>query len=155
MADPTQVDDLMNKMRDAGQQPSQHQPLHAPNTELKPYVVNGAVPGENYYLVGSSYNLESPIVNPDLDAKRAGCISMLLESRAPQTHCVPVAEAFEYPGFPDVLSRFERDWLGRVPPNTMIGPAFDPEGHRIPTAFAVWKESTKDRTPQPVIAKRR
>jgi hypothetical protein len=154
MADPAHVDDLMNKMRDAGQPPT-HQPLHAPETELQPYVCHGAVPGENYYLVGSSYNLESPIVNPDLEAKRAGCISMMLETRGQKAHCVPIAEAFDYPGFPEVLSRFERDWLGRVPPNTMIGPAYDPEGQRIPTAFAVWKESTKDRMTSPVMVRRR
>lgn len=139
MADPKQVDAFVNKMRDA----------------LKPYVANGACPGENYSLVGSSFNLESPIVNPDMEAKRAGCISMMFEQRAQQAHCVPVGEAFDYPGFPEVLSRFERDWLGRVPPNTMLGPAYDPAGQRIPQAFAVWRESTKDRIPQPKLARKK
>ncbi|HEY9787675.1 MAG TPA: hypothetical protein V6D17_19965, partial [Candidatus Obscuribacterales bacterium] len=54
--------------------------------------------------------------------------------------CVSVREALQDKDFVSVLSRFEHDWLTRLPATTLIGPAYDSNGRILSHSFAVWRK---------------
>lgn len=112
--------------------------------DLEPYKSNQAWPGRRYALVGNSYCVETRLIQGNQELKRTACIAVVLERGRQNRKCVSVEDALEYPGFRECLSRFELDWLGRQPASTLIGPAYDPAGHLVPHAFAVWRRHRDD-----------
>jgi len=103
---------------------------------LSPYVQSKTWPGKNYIYIG---HLENPLVGTEIYIQRANFISLLLEAKGNQNHCVTVEQALNFEGFVDVLSRFELSMLQRMPQYTMIGPAYADTGEPLPTAFTVWQ----------------
>lgn len=107
--------------------------------DVTPYKKTDAWPGKSYLLVGNSYNMDLSYQEPTERSRRASCIALLLNTREGRRNCIPVADALSDVGFTSVLSRFEREWLSRMPDTALIGPAYDNQGNLIPRAFAVWR----------------
>ncbi len=110
--------------------------------DLTPYKQASVWPGRNYLLVGNSYNVEMRFADTrNYDVKRRATIAMMFESKAHNRNrgCVALDDALRNEGFIEVLSRFEFDWLRRMPGETLVGPAYDRYGNLIPQAFAVWR----------------
>lgn len=110
--------------------------------DLTPYKQASAWPGRTYLLVGNSYNVEVRFADSrNYDVKRRASIAMMFESKTHNRNrgCVALGDALRNQGFVEVLSRFEFDWLRRMPGETLIGPAYDRYGNLIPQAFAVWR----------------
>jgi hypothetical protein len=117
----------------------QSDPYEDKTSALAPYRRHQVWPGERYTLLGTSYNLESRIFCRVLEERRAGCMAIVFESHGDRYSCIPVGQALAIEGLSDVLSGFERDWLEKLPDETLLGPAYSPAGQRIRTAFAVWR----------------
>jgi hypothetical protein len=107
--------------------------------DLTPYKKSKLWPGKNYCLMGNSFNLEITNNSPRL-FQRISSIKLTLDQLSTQFRCMTVKDALTEPAFLHVLSRFERDWLGRLPAETLIGPAFNDRGELIETAFSVWRQ---------------
>lgn len=110
--------------------------------DLTPYKQASVWPGRSYLLVGNSYNVEVRFADSrNYDVKRRASIAMMFESKSGNRNrgCVALEDALRNEGFVEVLSRFEFDWLRRMPSETLIGPAYDRYGNLIPQAFAVWR----------------
>lgn len=130
-----------------------------PSLDLCAYKRADVWPGRNYALVGNSYHLETRITDPSNDQRRAACIAMTLDQGG-HRRCVFVTEALSNEGFNHILSCFERNWLNRVSPDTVIGPAYSPDGQLIAQSFAVWRciatkvaAATEDRMAVPAGAR--
>ncbi|MBX9689619.1 MAG: hypothetical protein K2X27_23110 [Candidatus Obscuribacterales bacterium] len=106
---------------------------------LNPYMQNESWPGTDFVYIGHSENLEHPLVGTEIHILRQTCFSVLFESKGNQNNCVSLLEAMKFAGFAENLSRFEKDLLKQLPPNTLIGPAFNRNGEKLTTAFAIWK----------------
>ncbi|HIA53282.1 MAG TPA: hypothetical protein EYN91_14535 [Candidatus Melainabacteria bacterium] len=114
--------------------------------DVTPYKKTAAWPGKSYLLVGNSYNMDFSFQEPVERTRRATCIALLFRNGERDRNWIPLAEALQDVGFASVLSRFEREWLSRMPETAMIGPAYDNNGNLIARAFAVWrKESATER----------
>lgn len=111
--------------------------------DLTPYRQTCAWPGRNYILVGNSFNTENRLNDPTYAVRRAACISLMLEQARNERYCMPVPDALQNEGFMAVLSRFERDWLMRLPATSLVGPAYDDHGKLIAHSFAVWKQENR------------
>lgn len=107
---------------------------------LTPCVQNKVWPGKNYLYIGQSSNLNNRLLGTELDKNRKTCLSLLFEAKGNYNYCVAVNEAFAFEGFQDVLSRFERDLLMRLPEGTMIGPSYDMNGELMHSSFTIWQE---------------
>ena len=107
--------------------------------DLTPYKKSKAWPGKSYCLMGNSFNLEITD-NSRKRSQRITSIKSTLDQLASQANCVTVKDALNEPAFLHVLSRFERDWLTRLPSETLIGPAYNDRGELIETAFSVWRQ---------------
>lgn len=115
-------------------------------SQITPYRQAGDWPGCDFVLIGNSYNADSRLVGLEMEARRAGCLSLMFENLGGRNHCVTLADAMAFEGFTAILSRFERDWLEKLPGDTVIGPAYETGGRRIRTSFAVWRY---EGSPQP------
>ena len=104
-----------------------------PNLDVAPYEKARAYPGQTFILMGNSFNLEE-----NHDASKRTAVLANLFSKQNGT-CLRLADALKLEALNEILSRFERDWLGRLPADTQIGPAFDIDGIEISEAFAVWR----------------
>ncbi len=140
MLRPDEVSKLMLKMqRQAGEETQfeAHEENKLPERDVSAYMRANTWPGRNYALIGHSYNVEQKIVGTSFSIRRAACVAMMLEQGGLR-RCVFVTEALGHEGFTEVLSRFERDWLGKLPNDTVLGPAYTPTGELIGQSFAVW-----------------
>ena len=118
---------------------------------LTPYVQNKVWPGKNYIYIGHSSNLEHRLVETSTDKNRKTTLSLLFEAKGNEHYCVSVEQAFAFEGFPEVLSRFEKDLLLRLPEGTMISPTFNNEGERLHSSFTIWQELVEVVTDQRVL----
>lgn len=118
---------------------------------LTPYVQNKVWPGKNYIYIGHSSNLEHRLVGTDVDKNRKTCLSLLFEAKGNQHYCVSVEQALTFEGFPEVLSRFEKDLLLRLPEGTVLSPAFNNEGERLQSSFTIWQELVEVRSDEKVL----
>jgi len=109
-----------------------------PADELKPYVSQNLWPGRNYLLAGHSYFSRYRIIGTSLETQRAGYLAILCE-HGDRYNCVRLSEALSADGFEDLLDEDELNWLSSLPDDTLIGPAYDNSGKRIPAAFAIWR----------------
>ncbi|HNB23254.1 MAG TPA: hypothetical protein PKZ32_12565 [Candidatus Melainabacteria bacterium] len=107
--------------------------------DITPYKRTSAWPGKNYLLVGNSYNTDLSFQEPVERTRRAANIAGLFGNGETRRNWIPLAEALEDVGFASVLSRFEREWLLRMPETAVVGPAYDNNGNLIARAFAVWR----------------
>lgn len=112
---------------------------------LPVYTRNQTWPGTNYMYLGHSRNLDHMLLGTEKEMQRRTCMSLLFEAKGNEYYCVRVDTALKFDGFTDVLSRFEREMLNRMPSHTMLGPAYDKNGDRILSAFAVWKALCEDK----------
>lgn len=114
-----------------------------PADDLKPYIRQKLWPGRNYLLAGHSYFSQYRIIGTSLETRRAGYLAVLCE-RGDRHHCVKLSDALSADGFDELLNEDERQWLDSLPSDTLIGPAYDNRGARIPTAFAIWRTIEED-----------
>lgn len=108
--------------------------------DITPYKKTAAWPGKSYLLVGNSFNTDSSFQSPVETTRRAACIAVLVSKGSGNRNCVSVHDALDDEGFISVLSRFEKQWLYKLPDTTLIGPAYDDKGRLIAQAFAVWRK---------------
>jgi len=113
-----------------------------PQPNFKHYREAGAYPGGSFFFVGHSYNVEHKCCGGQFKLKRQNAIKNVLEL-ASKHHTVAIKDALQNPEFFSVLSRFERDWLGRLPDTSLIGPAIDQEGTYIAHSFTVWRKERR------------
>ncbi len=140
MLRPDEVSKLMLKMKRQTDEVTHfeaHEENKLPERDVSAYIRANSWPGRNYALVGHSYNVEQKIVGTSFPIRRAACIAMMLEQGGLR-RCVFVTEALGHEGFTEVLSRFELDWLGKLPNDTVLGPAYASTGELIGQSFAVW-----------------
>ncbi|MCC7529268.1 MAG: hypothetical protein IT342_12165 [Candidatus Melainabacteria bacterium] len=108
--------------------------------DVTPYKKTAAWPGKSYLLVGNSFNTDISFQETVETTRRAACIAVLVSRGAGRRNCVSLAEALSDEGFTSILSRFEKQWLVRLPETALIGPAYDEKGNLISQAFAVWRK---------------
>lgn len=114
-----------------------------PSDDLKPYIRQKLWPGRNYLLAGHSYFSQYRIIGTSLETRRAGYLAVLYES-GDRYHCVKLSDALSAEGFDELLNEDERQWLTSLPSDTLIGPAYDNRGAKIPSAFAIWRTIEED-----------
>ncbi|MBX9879002.1 MAG: hypothetical protein K2Y22_11145 [Candidatus Obscuribacterales bacterium] len=111
--------------------------------DVRPYIEQKLWPGKNYLLAGLSHFSQYRIIGTHLETRRAGYLAVLCE-RGDRFHCVRVCDALMADGFEEILGEDELHWLASLPADTLIGPAYDSCGKRIPTAFAIWRTIEQD-----------
>lgn len=110
---------------------------------LQPYIRQKLWPGRNYLLAGLSYFSQYRIIGTSLETQRAGYLAVLCE-HGDRYHCVKLIDALSAEGFEELLNEDEQQWLSSLPEDTLIGPAYDNRGVRIPAAFAIWRTIETD-----------
>lgn len=110
---------------------------------LRTYIDQKLWPGKNYLLAGLSYFSQYRILGTNLETRRAGYLAVLCE-KGDRFNCVSLCDALSAEGFAEILDEDELQWLTSLPADTLIGPAYDSCGKRIPTAFAIWRTIEQD-----------
>jgi hypothetical protein len=113
-----------------------------PQPDFTFYKELDAYPGPDFFFVGHSYHVDNEAANPELEAKRAEAIKGLFDKEA---QWLPVQTALREPALVEVLSRIERDMLGHLPENALIGPALDKTGKVIEQSFTIWRREMRRR----------
>ncbi len=108
--------------------------------DITPYKKTAAWPGKSFLLVGNSFNTDASFQKTKEKRRRSGCIAVLVSKGTGNRNCVSLRDALQDEGFTSVLSRFEKQWLAKLPETTLIGPAYNDKGKLIPHAFAVWRK---------------
>jgi hypothetical protein len=116
-----------------------------PQPDFSHYREAGSYPGSTYFFVGHSYNVEHSCCTSQSNLKRKNAIKKALQ-QSTKNNTLSVKSALEQPEFFAVLSRFERDWLGRLPEGALIGPAIDQDGKKIVQSFTVWRKEQRKST---------
>lgn len=111
--------------------------------DITPFKAAHAWPGRSYLLVGNSFNVENEFADAITLNKRSARIALLLENGHGNRGCVAIGDALNDADFVEILSRFERDWLKRLPESTLIGPAYNQRGDLISQAFSVWRRESE------------
>lgn len=109
-----------------------------PELDTAPYRKRGAWPGRSFMLIGNSFNAECKISGAQSALKRTASLAIMFDQARETRRCLYVVDALQNESFVEVLSRFERDWLSRLPSGTVLGPAYGSGGQLIAQAFAVW-----------------
>jgi hypothetical protein len=131
-----EVNSLINKLTETAETVSSvTSPDHylMPDIDLSPYKRARLYPGKEYILVGNSFNLEPG----HCGSKRAVALAGIFE-RSTKGY-VTVSHALASDEFNQVLSRFERDWLGRLSQDSLLSPAYNENGTLIGNAFSLWR----------------
>jgi hypothetical protein len=111
-----------------------------PELDTAPYKQAGTWPGKNFMLLGNSFNLEAKLSSNCVTAtKRTASLAIMFEQARETRRCIYLADALSNQSFLETLSRFETDWLRRMPADTVIGPAYNIKNELIGEAFAVWR----------------
>jgi hypothetical protein len=118
-----------------------------PQPDFKHYQKSQAYPGKEYLFVGHSYDAEHEHENADAtrQAKREKAIASVLKHCAEDSQWLPIKDAIGDKSFYEMLSRFEQDWLHRLPETVLIGPAIDDHGKLVPQSFTVWRKEMRRR----------
>lgn len=120
-------------------------PLPQPN--YAPYKKINAYPGRNYFFVGHSYNVECNQPDRPSEKERAAAIKATLKLADKEHNFLSLPTALSHKSFQQVLSRFEREWLPKLPETVFIGPAINENGAIIPHAFTVWRKELRKSVP--------
>lgn len=101
-------------------------------------------PGNDYDLIGNStHYMECRLVGTEMEARRAGCIALMLEKLGNQHHCLALKDALAFEGFSEILEESEREWLSNFPEDALIGPACHMNGIIVRSTFAIWRPVCK------------
>ncbi len=119
------------------------QTQNKPGDDLRPYISQNLWPGKNYLLAGHSYFSQYRIIGTSLETRRTAYLAVLSE-RGDRFGCVQLIDALDSDGFEELLNEDELHWLSSLPDDTLIGPAYDSCGKRIPAAFAIWRTIEED-----------
>jgi hypothetical protein len=111
-----------------------------PQPDFTPYEKANAYPGQSYFFVGHSYNVELANAESAILDKRSNAIKALFSE---DSQWVPVQHALSLPDFSHTLARFEQDLLTRLPESALIGPAIDDKGNVIAQSFTVWRQERR------------
>lgn len=114
-----------------------------PQPDFSAYRKKNSYPGEGFFFVGHSYNVENTAGN--FTSQRKQAIKQLLK-KANKNNTLSVKEALQQKEFVVILSRVERDWLGRLPEGALIGPAIEKDGSEIAECFTVWRKEQRKMT---------
>lgn len=114
-----------------------------PQPDFAPYIKANAYPGNGYFFVGHSYNVDSCSTDAAIEAKR---VSTLKSFFSTTEDCVSVKDALHSSELCDVLSRCERDLLSHLPEGALIGRAIDPQGGEIEVSFTIWRKEMRRQT---------
>lgn len=114
-----------------------------PQPDFSAYRKKNSYPGEGFFFVGHSYNVEN--TDGNFTSQRKQAIKQLLK-KANKNNTLPVKEALQQKEFVLILSRVERDWLGRLPEGALIGPAIEKDGSEIAECFTVWRKEQRKLT---------
>lgn len=115
--------------------------------ETLPYRQKNIHPGDDFVLIGNSFNTEPcPNVQEALQ-KRILCLKQLFGkvsnarnlNESMRLPSLKLEEAMTNASFLEILSRFEKQWLNKLPKDTLIGPAYDHHGEFIAASFSVWR----------------
>lgn len=117
---------------------------------LAPYIQHGVWPGENFVYLGHSSNLEHRLLGTEAEFQRKTTMALLFEARGNASYCVRLEEAIKFEGFLETLSRFERQLLTQLPPETLLGPSYAANGSLIESSFTIWK-ALKEGSPVRVL----
>lgn len=109
-----------------------------PQPDFSVYKKANAYPGTGYFFVGHSFNISA--TDPAYKEQRMNAISALFSG---QEQWLDVRSALENYAFASVLSKFEKDWLGRLPDSALVSPAINAHGHLIPESFTVWRREMR------------
>ncbi len=155
MAKRVRPEKLINKMKEstspAAQKPEaeterwERRRASLPQPDFTYYKKYHAYPGKEYLFVGHSYNVEGNVagkVAGNVQSKRSAAIAGLFTHNK-GSQWVGVKAAFDNKNFYEMLSRFERDWLQRLPETALVGPAVDEKGNMIPQSFTVWRKEMR------------
>jgi hypothetical protein len=107
--------------------------------DLTPYKQADAWPGGAYCLLGNSFNVAIEGSASASHQKRINAIHSTFAKTKNSSRFLSIGEALANTSFSDILSRFERDWLGRLRADTLLGPAYNERGELIQVAFSVWR----------------
>jgi hypothetical protein len=108
--------------------------------DLTPFKRAEVWPGSGTFcLLGNSFDVAVTALGSEAYRRRASSIKTLLSKGKNSHSFVTVKDALSDTGFKEALSRFERDWLGRMKDDTILGPAYDERGELIEIAFSVWR----------------
>jgi hypothetical protein len=121
------------------EQPKDRRRQALPQPDFTHYKQAHAYPGKEFLFVGHSYNTECDGGSGTNTSKRSTAVANLLENGNKNNQWVTVKDAVGDQQFYSTLSRFEKDWLGRLPDSTLVGPAIDVSGKTIPQSFTVWR----------------
>jgi hypothetical protein len=113
-----------------------------PQPDFSHYRKKNSYPGESFFFVGHSYNVEQSNGGGKFAQQRKSAIKLVLK-KASKTNTVSVKDALQQKEFVSVLSRVERDWLGRLPEGALIGPAIGKDGAEIDECFTVWRKEQR------------
>jgi hypothetical protein len=108
--------------------------------DLTPFKRAEVWPGSGTFcLLGNSFDVAVTVFGSEAYKRRASSIKILLSKGKNSLSFVTVRDALSDIKFKGALSRFERDWLGRMKEDTLLGPAYDERGELIEIAFSVWR----------------
>jgi hypothetical protein len=129
------------------QPPVERRRASLPQPDFKHYQKSQAYPGKEYLFVGHSYDAEHEHENADAtrQAKREKAIAAVLKHCPEDSQWLPIKDAIGDKNFYEMLSRFEQDWLHRLPETVLIGPAIDDHGKLVPQSFTVWRKEMRRR----------
>jgi hypothetical protein len=115
--------------------------------ETLPYRQKNIHPGDDFVFIGNSFNTEPCLNTQEALAKRKLCLDQLFGTisnakdvgKSMRLPSLKLEEAMANANFLDILSRFEKQWLNKLPKDTLIGPAYDHYGEFIDVSFSVWR----------------
>lgn len=110
---------------------------------IEPYKRSKCWPGESYIYLGHSQNLDHQLLGTTQVRLRSRCMTLLFEAKGDANYCVSLENALDFEGFFQSLSRFEKEFLDKLPTCTVLGPAYDRSGSCVPGAFAVWRKESQ------------
>lgn len=129
------------------ERPFERRRASLPQPDFTFYKQANAYPGPKYFFVGHSYNVElSESTGSDVKERANAIVALFNDS----TKWVPVHNALGNSIFHHVLTRFEHDFLHRLPESALIGPAIDESGRVIAESFTVWREERRARRTEEV-----
>ncbi|PWT94879.1 MAG: hypothetical protein C5B53_12205 [Candidatus Melainabacteria bacterium] len=108
--------------------------------DLTPFKRTEAWPGSgSFCLLGNSFDVAVQSCESEAYKNRASSIRSMLSKGKNSLGFIGIKDALADDEFKGTLSRFERDWLGRMKEDTILGPAYDERGELIEIAFSVWR----------------
>ncbi len=110
-----------------------------PQPDFSVYKNANAYPGNGYFFVGHSYNLDTES-NPEQKSARTEAIKKLFSS---EVQWISAHDALKDVDLGKFMTRFEHDLLTRLPDTALIGPAISSTGSLIGESFTIWRKEMR------------